>query len=62
MQNDPVEFRWLATWIEASPEKHIGMKCSRCKARIRYSEYYSGNHNFCHKCGSRMVKGEKNHV
>ena len=43
-----------ARWIEAAPGKHIGMKCSYCKARIKYSEYNSGNHKFCHKCGAFM--------
>ena len=45
-----------AQWIEASPGKRVGMKCSKCKARIRYSEYNSGNHNYCHKCG-RLMEG-----
>lgn len=58
VENFPVFQPEHAEWIEASPVKHIGMKCSKCKARIRYSEYNSGNHNFCHKCGLRMI-GEK---
>lgn len=41
-------------WIKASEKAYIGMKCSRCKARIRYSEYFSGNYLYCHKCGAKM--------
>lgn len=45
-----------ATWIPASnkPNVFAGMKCSNCKARISYSEYYNGNHNYCYKCGAKM--------
>ena len=43
-------------WISASgrPGVNIGMKCSLCGARIRYNEFYDGNHNYCHKCGAKM--------
>ena len=43
-------------WIHASnkPGVWIGMKCSLCGARIKYSEYTNGNHNYCHKCGAKM--------
>lgn len=30
------------------------MKCSFCGARIKYSEFFNGNHNYCHKCGTKM--------
>lgn len=47
-----------AKWISAStkPGVHVGMKCSLCGARIKYSEFYNGNHNYCHKCGAKMIK------
>ena len=50
-----------ASWIHASnkPGVWIGMKCSLCGARIRYTEFINGNHNYCHKCGARM-DGERN--
>ena len=43
-------------WIHASnkPGVLIGMKCSLCGARIKYSEFINGNHKYCHKCGARM--------
>ena len=46
------------TWISAStkPGVQIGMKCSLCGARIKYSEFFNGNHNYCHKCGAKMNK------
>lgn len=55
-----VLIREKGEWIPASnkPNTHIGMKCSRCHARITYSEFYNGNHNYCHKCGADM-KGEE---
>ena len=45
-------------WISAStkPGVHVGMKCSLCGARIKYSEFYNGNHIYCHKCGAKMIK------
>ena len=45
-----------AKWIPASdkPGVSVGMKCSLCKARISYSEFYGGNHRYCHKCGAAM--------
>lgn len=47
-------------WIHASnkPGVWIGMKCSLCGARIRYSEFTNGNHNYCHKCGADMRGNE----
>lgn len=41
-------------WIFASERVNIGMKCSLCGARIKNSEFFNGNHNYCHKCGARM--------
>jgi hypothetical protein len=45
-------------WVSASnkPGVQIGMKCSLCGARIKYSEFFNGNHNYCHKCGAKMSK------
>lgn len=45
-------------WISAStkPGIYAGMKCSLCKARISYSEFYNGQHLYCHKCGAKMEK------
>ena len=47
-----------AEWIPVStkPGVHAGMKCSLCKAKISYKDFYSGNHNYCHKCGAKMIK------
>ena len=47
-----------AKWIPAStkPGVHAGMKCSNCRARITYSEYFNGQHLYCHKCGAKMIK------
>lgn len=44
-------------WISASKKQgiNIGMKCSLCG----YSEFFNGNHNYCHKCGAKMG-GDKN--
>jgi DNA repair exonuclease SbcCD ATPase subunit len=55
------EIRKVAKWISAStkPGVHAGMKCSSCGARIKYSEFYNGNHNFCHKCGAKMGVSNK---
>ena len=57
---DVVEVRH-GKWISASQKKgvNIGVKCSLCGARIKYSEFFNGNHNYCHKCGAKMDgKGE----
>ena len=53
--------REVAKWISASkkPGVYAGMKCSLCGARIKYSEFYNGNHNFCHKCGAKMEVSNK---
>ena len=47
-----------AKWIPVStkPGVYAGMKCSLCKAKISYRDFYSGNHNYCHKCGAKMIK------
>jgi DNA-directed RNA polymerase subunit RPC12/RpoP len=47
----------VGKWISAStkPGVHAGMKCSLCKARISYSEYFNGQHLYCHKCGAKML-------
>lgn len=52
-----VEEPKVGKWIPAStkPGVHAGMKCSECKARITYSEYYHGQHLYCHKCGAKMI-------
>lgn len=57
---DVVEVR-RGKWVSASnkPGTNIGMKCSLCGARIKYSEFFNGNHNFCHKCGADM-RGKTN--
>ena len=43
-------------WINASTKVgvNVGMKCSVCHSRIKYSEFHNGNHGFCHKCGAIM--------
>lgn len=41
-----------AAWIRCN--NGAGYKCSNCKARVRISEVFNGNHNFCHKCGATM--------
>lgn len=57
-----VEDGWVkqqeAKWIPVStkPGVYAGMKCSSCKAKISYKEFYSGNHNYCYKCGAKMIK------
>ena len=43
-----------AYWVDVNPNLYIGMKCSLCGARIKYSEFYHGNHRYCHKCGAQM--------
>jgi hypothetical protein len=61
---EPVELDGpkTAEWISAStkPGVHAGMKCSNCKARISYSEYFNGQHLYCHKCGAKMCKESAN--
>ena len=60
MSLDTVEFDdpKFGKWISASgrPGVNVGMKCSLCGARLRYQEFYNGNHNYCHKCGARMAE------
>lgn len=48
-------------WVSASnkPGVNVGMKCNICGARIKYSEFFNGNHNFCHKCGADMRRGKE---
>lgn len=41
-------------YIQASKTAQIGLKCSLCGARIKYSEYFNGNHHYCYKCGAKM--------
>ena len=48
-----------AHWEEVSPVANCGLRCSHCKARIRYKDYYSDNHIYCYKCGF-MMDGEEN--
>lgn len=52
---DAVEVRH-GKWVSASKKQgvNIGMKCSLCGSRIKYSEFFNGNHNYCHKCGAKM--------
>ena len=52
---DVVEVRH-GKWVSASNKSgvNIGMKCSLCGARIKYSEHSNGNHRYCHKCGAKM--------
>lgn len=51
--------RKLAEWIETSNKTRLGKKCSVCHARISYTDFFNGNHLYCHKCGSFMINGEK---
>lgn len=46
-------------WISASAKANVGMKCNVCGARIKYSEFFNGNHNYCHKCGADMRQLDK---
>lgn len=48
-------------WVSVSFKSgaNAGMKCNICGARIKYSEYFNGNHNFCHKCGADMREERK---
>ena len=48
------EARWIP--VSTKPGVHAGMKCSLCKAKISYKDFYSGNHNYCYKCGAKMIK------
>lgn len=50
----------IGRWIPVSqkPGVYAGMKCSNCKARISYKDYYGGQRNYCHKCGAKMIKEE----
>lgn len=41
-------------YIQASKTAQIGLKCSICGARIKYSEHFNGNHHYCYKCGAKM--------
>ena len=43
-------------WVNASKKAGVnaGMKCSICSARIKCSEFFNGNHRYCHKCGAIM--------
>jgi hypothetical protein len=55
---DVVEVRH-GKYIQASKTAQIGLKCSICGARIKYSEHFNGNHHYCYKCGAKMDgKGE----
>ncbi len=48
------EGKWIP--VSQKPGVHAGMKCSICKAKISYKDYYGGQHNYCHKCGAKMIK------
>ena len=48
------EGRWIS--VSSKPGVYAGMKCSICKAKISYRDYYSGQHNYCYKCGAKMTK------
>ena len=60
---DAIEFEEpkIGKWIPVStkPGVYTDMKCSLCGARIKYSEFFNGNYNYCYKCGARM-SGEEN--
>lgn len=49
-----LEGKWIP--VSQKPGVYAGMKCSICKARISYSDYYHGQHNYCYKCGAKMSK------
>ena len=54
----PVRYgKWIP--VSTKPGVHAVIKCSLCGASIKYSEFYHGNHNYCHKCGAKM-SGEEN--
>ena len=48
------ESKWIP--VSTKPGVYAGMKCSLCKAKISYKDFYSGNHNYCYKCGAKMIK------
>lgn len=48
--------RWIP--VSQKPGVYAGMKCSNCKAKISYKDYYSGQHNYCHRCGAKMIEEE----
>lgn len=50
---DVVEVRH-GKYIQASKTAQVGLKCSLCGARIKYSEHFNGNHHYCYKCGAKM--------
>lgn len=52
-----VRGKWIP--VSTKPGVHAGMRCSLCKARISYGDYYHGQHNYCYKCGAKMTKDEK---
>jgi hypothetical protein len=60
---EPVELEepTVGKWVPAStkPGVHAGMKCSICKAKISYKDYYGGQHNYCYKCGAKMIKEDQ---
>ncbi len=49
-----VEGKWIP--VSQKPGVHAGMKCSICKAKISYKDYYGGQHRYCYKCGAKMTK------
>jgi hypothetical protein len=51
---EPEVGKWVP--VSSKPGAHAGMKCSICKAKISYRDYYGGQHNYCYKCGAKMVK------
>lgn len=46
-----------AKWIEC--ESGWGFKCSNCKARVKRSEVFNGNHHYCYKCGAKIDGGNE---
>ena len=48
------EGKWIP--VSQKPGVYAGMKCSICKAKISYKDYYGGQHNYCYKCGAKMAK------
>ena len=41
-------------WVPC--KNNSGYKCSECGARIKNSDFFNGNHLWCHKCGAKMDK------